>query len=118
MSVNESYPVFQCPNCRQYISTKYEACRFCSFVLTDEIKARAVENETEGNRRYRSKMHKSVLYSGFGIFALGAVLSAVSVFSIFFAGEGFYFPWSPVIVLFGLGQMLIGFNGMREERKK
>ena len=118
MSVNESYPVFQCPNCRQYISTRYEACRFCSFELTDEIKAQAIVNETEGNRQYRLKMHKGVLYSGFGVFGLGVLLGLVSVVSIFFLREGFYFPWSPVVVLFGLGQMLIGFNGIREERKK
>lgn len=118
MSVNESYPVFQCPKCKQYISTKYDACRFCSFGLSDEIKVQAIDKETEGNRQYRLKMNKTVLYSGFGIFALGVVLSLISVFTIFFVGEGYYFPWSPVIVLFGLGQMVIGLNGIRDERKK
>ena len=117
MSVNESYPVFQCPDCRQYISTRFDACRFCSFPLTDEIKAQAVGQEKEGNRQYRIKMHRAVLYSGFGIFALGVALSGISIVSIFFIEQGVYFPWSPVIVLFGLGQMLVGFNSLRDERK-
>lgn len=118
MSVNESYPVFQCPNCGQYISTRFDACRFCQFVLTGEKKAQAVEKEVDDTQQYRLKMHKGVLYAGLGIFAVGAGMSLFSVFSIFFNREGIYFPWSPIIVLAGLGQMLIGFNGIRGERKK
>jgi|SRR5215213_11530718 len=113
-----SYPVFQCPNCQQYISTQFDACRFCSFPLSDEVKAQAIGKEAEGNRQYRMKMHKGVLYSGLGIFALGVVLSSVSILTIFVTYQGVYFPWSPLIILWGLGQMLIGFNGMRDERKK
>jgi hypothetical protein len=86
--------------------------------LTDEVKSQAVEQEVEGNRQYRLKMHKGVFYAGLGIFGLGAALSLISIFSLFVANEGVYFPWSPVIVLAGLGQMLLGFNSMRDERKK
>ena len=118
MSVNESYPVFQCPKCRQYISTKYDACRFCSFPLTDEIKTQAVEKEVDGNREFRLKTNKAILYSGFGVFGLGAALSAISISTIFFNRGEIFFPWSPVIVVVGLGQILYGFSGVREERKK
>jgi len=113
-----SYEVFQCPSCQQYISTKYDVCRFCSLPLSDEVKTKAVEQEAEGTRQYRLNMHKGVLWSGLGIFAIGLVLSVISIFSIFIAEQGFYFPWSPVIVLWGLGQMLIGLNSIRDERKK
>ena len=118
MSVGESYPVFQCPKCRQYISTKYDECRFCNFPLSDEIKAQAIAIEVDGNRQYRLKMSKGVLYAGLGILALGLLLSLTSIYSIFIAGEGVYFLWSPIIVLAGLGQILIGLNGIRVERKK
>ncbi len=118
MSVGDSYEVFQCPKCQQYISNKLDACRFCFFLLNDEIKTQAINGETENTRKYRIKMHKGVLYSGLGIFALGLSLSAVSIISIFYVGQGYYFPWSPVVVLFGLGQMLIGVWGIRDERKK
>ncbi len=77
-----------------------------------------METEANDTRQYRVKMHKGVLYSGLGILAIGVVLSLTSFISIFVTGNGVYFPWSPVIVLFGLGQMLIGFNGIRDERKK
>jgi len=113
-----SYEVFKCPNCQQFISNKYVVCRFCSLPLNDEIKAQAVEKEADDTRQYRVKMNKKVLYVGLGIFALGVVLSLISIFSIFFVGQGFYFPWSPIIVLFGLGQMLIGLFGILDERKK
>ena len=90
---------------------------FLCFVLSDEIKVQAIDEEKEGNRQYRLKMHKTVLYTGFGIFALGVVLSSVSLVTIFVTGEGFYFPWSPIIILFGLGQMVIGLNVISGERK-
>ena len=112
------YVVFKCPKCQQYISNKVEICRFCSFPLTEEIKAQAIEKEDNDTRQYRIKMHKGVLYSGLGIFALGVLLAFGSIISIFVAGKGIYFPWSPIIVLFGLAQMFIGFRGIREERKK
>ncbi len=113
-----SYEVFQCPECQQFISTKYEVCRFCEFPLSDEIKAGAIAKTNNDNTQYRLKMHKAVLYSGLGIFVIGVGLSFISIVSIFYTRQGFYFPWSPIIVLFGLGQMLIGFMSIREERKK
>lgn len=113
-----SYEVFKCPNCQQFISNKYEVCRFCSFPLNDETRAQAIEKEAEETRQYRVKMYKKVLYVGFGIFTVGVVLSLLSILSIFFAGQGIYFPWSPIIVLFGLGQMWIGFSSILQERKK
>ena len=118
MSVNESYSVFQCPKCQQFISTKFDACRFCEFPLNNEIKAEAIAKTENDNTQYRLKMHKAVLYSGLGIFVIGVGLSSISIVSIFYVGQGFYFPWSPIIVLFGLGQMLIGFMSIRDERKK
>ncbi|MDQ6786184.1 MAG: hypothetical protein M3033_05125 [Acidobacteriota bacterium] len=113
-----SYEVFKCPNCQQFISTKQDACRFCSFQLNDDIKAKAIMKEADDTRQYRRNMHKKVLYVGLGIFAIGAVLSIATFITLFVSGSGFYFPWSPVIVLFGLGQMLIGLLGIIGERKK
>ena len=111
------HEVFKCPKCQQFISNKQDACRFCSFPLNDEIRAQAIEKEADDTRHYRLNMHKKILYIGLGIFAIGVVLSFLSFATIFVAGSGIYFPWSPVIVLFGLGQMLIGVFGILSERK-
>jgi hypothetical protein len=113
-----SYEVFKCPNCQQFISNKLSTCRFCSFPLNDEIKAEAIENEASDTRKYRRGMFRKVLLIGLGITALGALLSTMSFITLFVAEGGFYFPWSPVILLFGLGQTLIGLFGIWEERKK
>lgn len=113
-----SYEVFKCPKCQQFISNKLKECRFCSFPLNEEIKAQAIEKEGSDTRKYRRGMFKKVLLIGLGIFAIGAVLSILSFITLFVAEGGFYFPWSPVIVLFGLGQMLIGLYGIWDERKK
>lgn len=113
-----SYEAFKCPNCQQFISNRQDICRFCSFPLNNETKAQAIEKEANDTRQYRFDMHKKILYVGLGIFAVGAVLSFVSFSTLFVVGGGIYFPWSPAIVLFGLGQMLIGGAGMFRERKK
>jgi hypothetical protein len=117
MSSDDSYSVFQCPNCQKYVSNKADACRFCGFPLSDQVKAKAIEKESDDNRQFRRKGHKAMLYTGLGVFVLGLFLSAASYTTIFVTGQGFYFPWSPVIALVGLGQILYGFLGMREERK-
>ncbi len=114
----DSYQAIQCPNCKNYISTLQNACRFCSMPLTDEMKAKAVETEKDGNREYRLKAKRTIFFIGIGVFALGLILVTLSAVSIFVTGFGYYFPWSPVIVLFGLGQLFIGLEGMFDERKK
>lgn len=118
MSDADEYQVFRCPKCQQFISNKYNACRFCSFQLTDAIKEQAIEKEASEIRLYRRGMFRKVFFIGLGIFALGAVLSIISYSTIFVIQAGYYFPWSPVIVLFGLGQMVIGLFGMWDERKQ
>jgi hypothetical protein len=118
MSISDSYHAFKCPNCQQFISTKYDACRFCSYQLNDEIKEQAVKKEADDIRLYRRGMFKKVLYIGLGISAVGAILSIMSYATLFVTGSGFYFPWSPVILLFGLGQTVIGLFGLWDERKK
>jgi hypothetical protein len=113
-----SYEAFKCPNCQQFISNQNDACRFCSFPLDNNTKAQAIEKEANETRQYRFDMHKKILYVGLGVFVIGASLSFLSFSTIFVTGNGIYFPWSPVILLFGLGQMLIGGFGMLREREK
>lgn len=108
---------FRCPSCEEYISNKHKNCRFCSAPLNEEIIAKAIEGQDNENRSYRSKMSKKVMYVGFGISALGFILCFASYYTLFVSGEGFYFPWSPVVLLFGLGQVLVGAYGMWEEKK-
>lgn len=108
---------FRCPQCQQYISNKYDACRFCSFPLNEEVIKKAIETQESDNRKYRANWNKKVLYIGIGVFALGLVLSVLSYYTLFISGEGFYFPWSPVIALFGIGQIIMGLFGLWDERK-
>ena len=109
---------FQCPSCKEYISNKFKSCRFCSFPLNEEAIETAIEAQDNDNRKYRSNLSRKVLYIGFGVLALGIILSAASYHTLFVTGDGFYFPWSPLIVLFGIGQIIIGFFGVWDERKK
>lgn len=113
-----SYEVFQCPKCHQYISTKYDVCRFCSLPLTEEIKVQAIGKEEEGSRQHRINSHKTFLYTGLATFGLGVFLLLFSVTTILFTREGRFFIWSPVLIVLGLGQIYMGYSDMRREKKK
>ncbi len=118
MANNDTYQSFKCPSCRQYISNQVDSCRFCFVPLSDEIKEQSIEQELDESRRYRFKSNKTIFYTGIGIFALGAFFLLGSLASIFLTGEGRFFIWSPIVALFGLGQIIIGSLGMLEERKR
>lgn len=110
--------VFRCPNCTKFISTAVDTCRFCSIPVTDEIKRKGVSEQEGEDRGFRVNVQKKFFYSGIGVFALGLVLLAYSLFSIYFTSEGVFFLWSPVITLVGLGQIVYGLIGIYGEKKK
>jgi hypothetical protein len=118
MANDDSYQAIKCPSCSKYISNQVNTCRFCSTLLTDEMKTQAIEAEQEESRQHRLKSNKTFLYVGIGIFALGTLLLLVSIGSILFTPEGRFFIWSPFIMVFGLGQIIYGLFGVFEERKR
>ncbi len=118
MANDDSYQPLKCPSCGQYISNQVNSCRFCNALITDELKAQALKEEFEENRKYRLKSHKMFVYSGLGTMALGILLLLVSLFTIFFTNGGRFFIWSPVLIILGVAQMVYGSFGMFEERKQ
>ena len=117
MANDDSYQPIKCPSCGQYISNQVNSCRFCSALLTDEMKSRAVELELDDNRKYRLKSHKMFVFSGFGTLGLGLLLLFISFYTMFFTNEGRFFLWSPILIVLGVAQMIWGSFGMLEERK-
>jgi hypothetical protein len=115
---NDPYQSFKCPTCNQYISNQVERCRFCNTLITDEMKAKAIDNESEESRKFSFDSHKKFLYSGLGTLAFGLFLLLVSFYTMFFTNEGRFFIWSPILIILGIAQMMYGSFGMFEERKR
>jgi hypothetical protein len=118
MANDDSYQPIKCPSCGQYISNQVNSCRFCNGIITDEMKAQAIDLELEDNRKFRLKSHKMFVFSGLGTLGLGLLLLLVSLYTMFFTNDGRFFLWSPVLMILGVGQMMYGSFGMFEERKK
>ena len=118
LSLNDDeIKVFRCPNCKQFISTKSDNCRFCSLPITDEIKLKEVDLQEKDDKVFRINIHKNMLYLGIGVFLLGGYLLFSSIFSVFYTNEGRFFIWSPIITLVGLGQIIYGLYGIYQEKK-
>lgn len=111
--------VFRCPQCNQFISSMVDECRFCQCPITPEIKAAGAAATFDENREYRVGFYKKVVYVGLGMFAGGLAILGFFVASIAARGEGTLFYIGPILVFAGLGQILVGFNGIyREKRSK
>ena len=118
MANDDSYQAFKCPSCGQFISNQVDICRFCNAVITDDMKAKAIEQELEETRKFSFDSNKKFVYSGLATMAIGAILLLFSLYTMFFTNEGRFFIWSPILILFGLAQMMYGSFGMFEERKR
>lgn len=115
---SENY-VFRCPQCTQFISSMVEVCRFCQLPITPEIKAAGAAAVFNENKEYRVEFYKKVVYVGLGMFAGGLALIGFFVASMMTQGEGTFFYIGPILAVAGLGQILVGLNGIyREKRSK
>ena len=60
LSLKESeVKVFRCPNCKQFISTNADSCRFCSFVITEETKREEVNSQEKEDKGFRINTEKN-----------------------------------------------------------
>lgn len=100
--------IFQCPNCREYISTDAKTCRFCSTPVDAQTAQTAADAQAVENKQYRRKQYARHIMIGGGIFALGLVITVGSYFS---ASEGGSFVITYGLMLVGAGDLLYGLAG-------
>lgn len=94
-----------------------EVCRFCQCPITTEIKTAGAAATFNENKEYRVGFYKKVVYVGLGMFVGGLAILALFVASIAARGEGTLFYIGPILVVAGLGQVLVGLNGIYKEKR-
>ena len=109
--------VFRCPRCSQFISSQLDACRFCDLPITEEMKDASAAAVFEENKTYRIGFHKNILILGVVLFAVGFLMLGSFALSMLVKGEGSFFYISPLLVLAGLGQIILGLHGIYKEKR-
>ena len=94
-----------------------ESCRCCSLHISPEIKQAGIEKETEEIRKYQYGLYKITLWSGIGTILLGIFLVIVSALAMVLRID-LVFPWSLVMILAGIGQVIFSFYGFYKERPR
>jgi hypothetical protein len=110
--------VFQCPNCREFISADATSCRFCSTPIDAQTAQLAADAQAADNKRYRKKQYARHMLLGGGVFSLGfAITVATLIAAVVSEGGGHYLiTWG--LMLAGGGDFLYGLLGWLSELKK
>jgi hypothetical protein len=106
--------VFQCPNCKEYISTDATTCRFCSTPIDAQSAQAAADAQALENKRYRKKQYARHIWIGAGVFVLGLAITVGS----YIASEGGSFVLTYGLMLVGGGDLIYGLAGWLGELKK
>jgi RNA polymerase subunit RPABC4/transcription elongation factor Spt4 len=106
--------IFQCPRCKEYISSDAEVCRFCKTPIDAETKRVAAIAQAKENRIYRRNQYLKHVGIGALLF-IGGLVITVGSYTIAASGGGgghFLITWG-LMVSGGLDFLygLVGFLG-------
>ena len=110
--------IFQCPNCKEYISTDATTCRFCKTPIDIQTAQAAADTQVLENRRYRKKQYARHMLIGGGVFALGLVITVGSYIAAASSEEGGSYVVTYGLMLVGGADLLYGLVGWISELKK
>lgn len=109
--------VFQCHNCKEYISVDAKECRFCKTPITAEVAQANAQAAAEENRVDRQKQHVRQMLIGVGMVVLGIAVTAGTFFlaSMQEGGGHYFITWG--LVVFGAINFFRGLVGWIGDRK-
>ena len=107
--------VFRCPGCKEYIASDAASCRFCRRPFDAQTIRAAVAATQAENKKYRRDHYLKHVATGFGLFALGVILTVGSLWSAFTSEAGGYYVVTWGLVVAGGGDFLYGMFGMLGE---
>jgi hypothetical protein len=110
--------VFQCPSCKEFISTDATSCRFCKAPIDASVAATAADAQSLENKRERKKGYAKHMMTGGGILALGLIVTIGSYAAAAASAEGGSYVITWGLVLAGAGDFLYGLWGWLGELKK
>ena len=108
--------VFQCPNCKEWISVGVNQCRFCNSPITEETARAVALEQADQDRVDRKKAYLRAMLIGAGMVALGLGITVGSVaLASMGNGGGYYFiTWG--LVIFGAINFFRGLMGWLNNR--
>lgn len=107
---------FPRPNCKQYISSEVDVCKFCSIQITDNLKQFSIENELKEKKRITLNRHKNTLIIGVGLLAVGIFFVISTIIEINFSNNVSFNCLTPILIIAGLIMMVKGYTGYRKEK--
>lgn len=107
---------FPCPNCKQYVSSENDKCKFCSEEITSDIKQNAIAQERDEKKNIYLDNQKNTLIIGIVVLIIGLTSFLYPVILIRWMGMNFscLFP----LVIIGFIITIYGLLGYYREKRK
>lgn len=108
--------VFQCRNCKEWISVGVTECRFCKSPITRDMALDVMQEQADQDRVNRKNAYVRAMMIGGGMFALGIVVTVGSIaLASMSSGGGYYFV-TYGLVIFGAINFFRGLIGWLNTR--
>ena len=109
---------FPCPNCKQYIFSEVDICKFCSFQIPDNLKQISIESELNEKKRINLNRHRNFLLIGIALLILGAFSIITPIIQINYSNNVNINCLTPIFVITGIVITAKSFVDYRREKKK
>ena len=109
---------FPCPNCRQYISSEVDVCKFCSSPISSDIKQFAIGKELKEKIEINLNRHKNMLILGIVLLILGFFSILTPIIEVNYSNNVNINCLTPIFVIGGIVITIKSFIGYREEKRK
>jgi membrane protein CcdC involved in cytochrome C biogenesis len=112
---------FPCPNCHQYISSEVNACKFCSFAISLDVKQISIDKEKNEKKNIYLKRHRNTLIVGIGLLIIGLYDVFFPIFSLGFSFKQYsnvvkVSCLSPILIILGFCIIIYSLVGYIREK--
>ena len=109
---------FPCPNCKQYISSEVNTCKFCSAQITPEMKEFAIQKEIDEKRQIGLNRHKNYLILGIVLLVLGIFSILTPIIQINYSSDVNINCLTPIFIIAGIVITVKSYLDYRNEKRK
>lgn len=107
---------FPCPNCRQFISSETNVCKFCSTQITSEMKDTSIKKEIDEKRQINLNRHKNYLFLGLALLGLGIFTLITPIIEINYSNNVNFNCLTPIFIIAGIVITIKSFLDYRREK--
>jgi RNA polymerase subunit RPABC4/transcription elongation factor Spt4 len=108
---------FPCPNCKQFISSETNVCKFCSAQITPEMREFAVAEEINEKKRINLNRHKNYLILGIVLLGIGLFTIITPIIQINYSNNVNFNCLTPIFIIAGIVITIESFLDYRREKK-